>query len=217
MSQFAKHLEVLAEKKSDQLSVQESAKALKKDFNALQKSNHLDELRKLRASTEAQLQRKDLDAEARNALDDLRAKLVENAIEEPLLDPKLGEKVANTLPDSLKVAKEPLRKGVDGLNEGAQRGFELSKKGVSLAYGKGKELWDKSGPLGKIAVLAVAAGGVYVAFKVVQWALRKIGQGLKWLWKNKWKILTLGAVGAVGYHWGKDHGRKEILNQPKHA
>ncbi len=208
-----KHIETLAEKSVDQNKVREAATALHKEFGQLKSARHRDELRQLRASTEAQLQRKDLNADARNALDTLEKTLTDHAIESPLLDPQMSQKLAQQLPDSAQSFKEPLRKVIDAGNEGTQRGFEMSKKGMAVAYKAGKKMWESNGVLGKIAVFGIVAGGVYLAFKLLHWAVRKIGQGFAWLWKNKWKILGLGGAGYVGYRMGENHGRQEQMKE----
>lgn len=130
---------------------------------------------------------------------------------------------------------EPAPKGaMDSVDDAAAKLHELGEQGLK----KGKELvdsgtkiintktlegmdkwkeWSKRNPksaaiLTGLGIVALAIGAYHLARKI--W--RGIKRAGRWMWRNKWKILTLGAAGAGAYLLGRG-GKRAAGNTPLNA
>ncbi|TSC58432.1 MAG: hypothetical protein Greene041619_656 [Candidatus Peregrinibacteria bacterium Greene0416_19] len=207
----------------DQPRIKDAAGELTRGFDQAGKSRQ--QWRELRASVEKLRQRNDLAADTRTAIDELQKELEGRHILPPLFTGGMLQDAADKAPEQLKNAAKGaadlVEQGAQGAVEGMNfLGVEGAKKLETIApqakdaVKQWREFTEKNPKTGLLiggGVLAAAAAGVYLAvktvFKAVKWVGRTIGQGLSWLWNNKWKVLTLGGIGYGMYRLSQNRSK----------
>lgn len=188
------HIDILTEQRDDKPLDAAAQEHIRAAADHVEKTIDVKEdkatLRRLRAGVDRLQKRTDLEANTKAAVEKLHAKLGTLAI-----PPQAFE------------------------NETAQKAYDLAHGATNSVGGSAVKSWQtftennpKTGLALGMATLAAAGYGIYRAGK---WTLGKIGDGLSLAWKNKWKILTLGLVGAGGVYLGSQlQSKAEAAEKP---
>jgi hypothetical protein len=192
------HLDVINDDSSDNTALGRALEALNKHADAIVKEKDA-QLKQLKTGV-AKLQAKaeTLHGHTKTALKTLQEKLEADTKTFKPLDLTDQKKMAEALPLGATVAK--------GALTATEMAATQSVKGINALSEMSKDRPLTAAAIGAGAVAAVAGAG-YVVYKFAKNTVKTVydgvSSGLGWLWRNKWTILTLGAVGGGFYALGK--------------